>query len=150
MYEENKMKKILPIFILFLFLGATNCFSQNIIMKDYYDTVQGFEGAACAHYLGDINETETKESLALLKAIIPETAKTFTKLTKNNMWLCKQALNEWDYQKDECYLVFCAESRWANNCILLIVTIKENNDFDWIGISFNEKAMDDMQELLEN
>ena len=149
-HEEDNMKKILPMFILFLFFGATTCFSQNINMKDYHDYVQGFEGTSTAVYLGDINDNEIQERLELFMSIIPETARTVTKLTKNNMWLLKQALNEWDYTKDECYLVLCAESRWANNCILLIVTIEEDNDFDWFGISLNEKEMEEMQKMIDD
>ena len=141
-------KKSFIIFLIFL-LFTTKAFSQNFEMKSYSDYSKGFKGASAAIYIGNVNDEETEEKLDQFMNFMPETAKTFSKLTKNNMWLCKQALNEWDYEKDECYLVVCAESKWANDCILLIVKILGKDDFDWFGISLTEKDLQGMESLQE-
>lgn len=134
----------------FLFFISVKIFSQNYDLKDYSDILHEYSGASVAIYVGNVNDEDTNEKLDKFMGLIPETVKTFTKLTKNNMWLCKKALNEWDYEKDECYFVFCADSKWADEFIFLVVRIKGKDDFDWSGFLLTKKIINEMESKLED
>lgn len=99
------MKKIL--FALVISFVAT-AFAQNLDLKDYWDYDTGFKGVAAAVFVGKFNDDGFERKLDSFKEKIPDSANSISKITKNNRWLCKQALNEWEYEKDECYLVLCA------------------------------------------
>lgn len=139
------MKKIYIICFLHL-LFISNCFAQNTELKYYSDYSQDFSGYSVATYLNDYLDEELnianddEEFLEVLDEYIQSRLEEnvqdvnlipLSKLTKNNDWLFRQALNEWDYEKGEIYLVACTDSMFAKSGILLIVVIKGENDFLW-------------------
>lgn len=139
------MKKIYIICFLQL-LFISNCFAQNTELKYYSDYSQDFSGYSVAIYLENYLDEELnvageeEEFLEVLDEYIQSRLEEnvqdvnlipLSKLTKNNDWLFRQALNEWDYEKGEIYLVACTDSMFAKSGILLIVVIKGENDFLW-------------------
>lgn len=139
------MKKIYIICFLHL-LFISNCFAQNTELKYYSDYSQDFSGYSVAIYLENYLDEELnvageeEEFLEVLDEYIQSRLEEnvqdvnlipLSKLTKNNDWLFRQALNEWDYEKGEIYLVACTDSMFAKSGILLIVVIKGENDFLW-------------------
>lgn len=139
------MKKIYIICFLHL-LFISNCFAQNTELKYYSDYFQDFSGYSVAIYLENYLDEELnvageeEEFLEVLdeyiQSFLEENVQDInltplSKLTKNNDWLFRQALNEWDYEEGEVYLVACTDSMFAKSGILLIVVIKGENDFLW-------------------
>ena len=146
------MKKIYIICFLHL-LFISNCFAQNTELKYYSDYSQDFSGYSVAIYLENYLDEELnvageeEEFLEVLDEYIQSRLEEnvqdvnlipLSKLTKNNDWLFRQALNEWDYEKGEIYLVACTDSMFAKSGILLIVVIKGENDFLWRAFLMNE------------
>lgn len=138
------MKKIL--FALFFAFVAT-AFAQNFDLKDYWDFDTGYNGVAASIFVGNFKDDGFKEKLDAFMQKIPTSANVISKMNKRNRWLCQEALNEWEYEKDECYIVLCAESRFAHDCILLIVKIIGKDDFDWKGFSLTEKELIEMEKM---
>lgn len=140
------MKKIYIFCFLYL-LFISNCFAQNAELKFYSDYSQDFSGYSVATYLNDYLDEElniANDDEEFLEVFDDEYIQSFlneniqginltplSKLTKNNDWLFRQALNEWDYEKGEIYLVACTDSKFAKSGIFLIVVIKGENDFLW-------------------
>lgn len=145
------MKKIYIICFLYL-LFISNCFAQNTELKYYSDYSQDFSGYSVAIYYGnyldaELNVADEEDFLDILdesfQSRLEENAQDvnlipLSKLTKNNDWLFRQALNEWDYEEGEVYGVICTDSMFAKSEILLIVVIKGENDFLWRAFLMNE------------
>lgn len=145
------MKKIYIICFLYL-LFISNCFAQNTELKYYSDYSQDFSGYSVAIYYGnyldaELNVADEEDFLDILdesfQSRLEENAQDvnlipLSKLTKNNDWLFRQALNEWDYEEGEVYGVICTDSMFAKSGILLIVVIKGENDFLWRAFLMNE------------
>ena len=132
------MKKLFSIiFFLTISLGY-HCFAQNFDLK-YYSSIQdgdytsNYKGYSYAEYIGiasEINEDKIEEF-------------------KNNLWLIKKAINEWDYKIDEYYIVACADSPYADTGIFLFVKILGKDKFDWWGFVITEETMDEISSLFE-
>lgn len=145
------MKKIYIICFLHL-LFISNCFAQNTELKYYSDYSQDFSGYSVAIYYGnyldaELNVADEEDFLDILdesfQSRLEENVQDvnlipLSKLTKNNDWLFRQALNEWDYEEGEVYGVICTDSMFAKSEILLIVVIKGENDFLWRAFLMNE------------
>lgn len=140
------MKKF--IFIIFIFIVTTVCFAQNADMKHYTDYTQGFDGWAMSVYLDDLkkedvigNENELlnymNQEISSRTGLAP-----IPKLTKNNTWLFKKALNEWDYEPGEAYMVFCADSKYSNDGILIFTIIKRKDECLWRAYPININEID--------
>ena len=124
------MKKIAILFVL-LFVSIY-CHAQNADLKYYFDSRQGFEGYSVAVYL---DKNIEQEYFDFFNNKIAERLKPVTKLTKNNNWLFHKAMNEWDYENGEVYLVICTASRTTNEGILILALIKGKDDFIWHAYS---------------
>ena len=144
------MKKIFGLVSLFFLCGAAHCFAQNWDLK-YYSSLQDgdltnhYEGYALADFLGDGTGIDT-EPLDELEKLFPENIRRVTKLTKNTVWLCKKALNEWEYEQGEYYVVFCADSPHADTGLYLFVKIIGKDDFQWWGLMVTEDTLDSFLE----
>ena len=140
------MKKLICL-IAFLTV-STICFAQDADLKHYYDPIQGFEGWAMSEYIDSVKKEDVigLENIFLEfmdKEISDQTGLTsIPKLTKKNTWLLKQALNEWDYEPGEVYLVLCADSQYAKNGIAIFAVIKGKNDYLWRAYSISENDLD--------
>ena len=136
--------KILIVFIIFSINGLVSAQSSNL--KRYSDYRNGFRGVAAAEYIGTIKEINSESSeinVRMLEVLekFPPTGRTFDKISRNNYWLCQQALNEWDIKEDEVYVIMCADSMYAENAIIVIALIGNNGEsFSWWGktISIND------------
>ena len=140
------MKKIYIFCFLYL-LFISNRFAQNAELKFYSDYSQDFSGYSVATYLNDYLDEElniANDEEEFLEVCDDEYIQSFlneniqginltplSKVTKNNDWLFRQALNEWDYEEGEVYLVACTDSKFAKSAICLFVVINEENDFLW-------------------
>ena len=133
------MKKFL--FILLLIITSTICFAQNTDLKYYSDPIQGFSGCSVACYLEVFSKADLagqeSEFLNFLNDELSKKLTPVTKLTKNNNWLFHKALNEWDYERNEVYAVICADSKYAQDGILIFAIIKGKDDFIWRAYSVN-------------
>ncbi len=138
------MKKI--ICLIALLTVSTICFAQDAEMKHYYDPIQGYEGWAMSEYIDDVKKEDVigLENIFLeyLDKEVSAVLTSIPKLTKKNTWLFKQALNEWDYEPGEVYLVLCAESQYSKNGIAIFTIIKGKNDCIWRAYSINENDID--------
>ncbi|BDC93650.1 flagellar basal body-associated FliL family protein [Treponema bryantii] len=145
------MKKILSILSLILFLSFST-FAQNTNLKYYSDYTKDFSGYAVAVYQGtlkDLGITE-KEFFDRISETIDDTIPPVQKLTKKNNWLFRQALNEYDYEKDEIYIVACAESVYSSEALIFLVLVKGKNDVTWRAYNLKEDDISTLESLFEN
>lgn len=129
------MKKRLFI-ILFISIVSLKLFAQNSDLKYYSDFINNFSGYAVAVYYGNIQDTQYKTEKEVMNYISESCEGKLTrvyKLTKNNNWLYKQAMNEWDYEKGELYGVICADSLFSTNGIFFFVLVNGKDDFSWLA-----------------
>ena len=140
------MKKLICL-IVFLTV-STICFAQDADMKFYTDFNQGFSGWAMSVYLDDLKKEDVigneDELLGYMdQEISAQTGLTaIPKLTKKNTWLFKQALNEWDYEPGEVYAILCADSKYADDGILIFTIIKRKDECLWRAYSININDID--------
>ena len=138
------MKKIVFLFV--LLFASIHCFAQNADLKHYYDFSQGYDGWATAMFLDDYIKQDItgqeNDYFELINNKIAEKLTPITKLTKNNNWLFRKALNEWDYGKGEMYAVICSDSPFAKTGVMIVILVKENNDLIWHAYSINEGDFD--------
>lgn len=140
------MKKRVLLSIFITMLLGTKVFAQNFDLKSYSDYSQDFSGAAAAMFLGEMDselQSEYDSKLDLLSEQLTEVKK----LTKNNNWLLKKAMNEWEFQKGEIYLVFLAENRFSDNGIILFVQVDAKDHYIWRGWTISEDDIDSLPEL---
>lgn len=136
------MKKF-AVTVFALLLVSFNCAAQNFEPKYYSDSSQNFSGYAAATFLGTLSELEVGEE-EFFEAVSEEISEEISdleqvsKLTKKNDWLFRQALNEWNYEKDEAYVVVCADSEYASEALTLFVVVRGKDDFAWIGYLVRE------------
>ena len=119
------LKKILT-FLFCIFIFSVYSFAQNTNLKFYSDYSKDFSGYAVAVYQGtlkDLGITE-KELFNRLSETIDDTVPPIQKLTKKNNWLFRQALNEYEYEKDEIYIVACVDNLYSTEGLIFIVLIK--------------------------
>ncbi len=126
------MKKLI-IFFIILFSSVLYSFSQDFNPKYYSDYSKGFDGVAVAVFIGIDGEENTSIKIEEIKNRISSLGIATTKLSKKNKWLLEQALNEWEYEKDEYYIVMCADNMYSSDCIILFVKIMGKNSIDWEG-----------------
>ena len=138
------MKRKLIFCIFIIFLTSIKCFAQNTDLKYYSDYDKGFSGCSVAVYYGNLSELEAigqeQEFLDYLDEEIGDKLNSISKLTKNNDWLFRQALREWDYKKGEVYAVFCANSKFSREGIFLIVVIAEKENILWKAYLIDENT----------
>lgn len=136
------------IIIFSLLLTSINCFTQNAEPKHYSDYLKDFSGYAAAIFLGNLSELNNigeDEFLEMISDEIGDKLTAVSKLTKNNNWLFRQAMNEWDYEKGEVYFVVCYESEQSSNGLLFFTIVRAEDDFSWIAYIINEDDdLDDM------
>jgi hypothetical protein len=131
-------------FLITIFFVLVNGFlyTQNIDLKRYSSIMDGdyendYRGYAVAIYIEkDVND----EELDFIKDTLSSVGRDISKLSNNNLWLCWKALGEWDIEDGEVYLIFCADSPYPDNGILIIAIIEDNGEsFRWWGKFVSEK-----------
>ena len=143
------MKKIIILFV--LLFASIHCFAQNTDLKHYYDVVQGFDGWAISMYLEELDKNDIagyeQEFMDLMHKEISQKLTPIKKLNKNNKWLFQKALNEWDYEKGEAYVIGCTDSKYANSGILIFAIIRGKNDFLWRAYEMTENDLNNIDDL---
>ncbi len=121
-------------------------FAQNPDLKYYRDYSQDFEGYAGSVYFGKLDEiiydvSSIDEYFEIIKENMGDTLTPVSKLTKNNAWLLKKAMNEWDYEPEEIYLVFISQSYSGKNGILVLAVVDERKSYKWIAFNYDEDGL---------
>lgn len=139
-------------FIAVCFCVASSAFAQNFELKRYSSISDGdyqnkFSGVATAIYIGNVSDVD--EHIELIKSVFPDSIRGVSKLTKNNAWLCKKAMSEWEYQANEYYFVILADSVYSDNFILLLVTTESPENYSWCGWVLTEDDLPILTEAFE-
>ena len=128
------MKQSFCVILIVLFLPLS-VFAQNSDLKYYSDYSQGFEGWACSFFIGNFKEIAEEltadEAMELLTGKLVRSLKSVSKLTKNNSWLMKMALNEWECEEGELYSVFCTDSYFSESGLLIFAVIDGKESYKW-------------------
>ena len=130
------MKKKIISIICFLFIICLNCFAQNTDPKYYTDYTNDFSGYAVALYLGnlkELNDISPDDFFYKVSEKLDNDFNPIKKVTKKNNWLFKQALKEWEYEKNEVYVVCCADSKYSDDALVFFVVINGKDDFKWVA-----------------
>lgn len=151
--DQRKQTVLLATVAVFCVICLTigNIFAQNFDLKHYSTIMDGdyYSGYAIAILLSD--EELPKGKLNELETDILSKGKIINKLTKTNFWLCQKALDEWDVKDNEIYMIICANSLYADDCVVVIATIKDGGkSFNWMGSVLSSKDMRQKQPTAKN
>lgn len=132
-------KKHLLVTVFFIFLiGYIN--AQTFDLRHYSDFRSGFRGVAAAIYIDNIRYTDIEISDIELDEIMEEffeemfesQGRSVYRITRNNQWLARQALNEWDLEYGDIFLIVVAEHRFSETALVMIALVESNGeDFRW-------------------
>ena len=145
-------KRALFLAVLFCALAAAGA-SGNNTAKKYSDAKSGFEGWASAEYLSPMSVLN-EQGYENLKAFADDcekdviasddsvTYRRCNKLSRQDNYLIRAALGEYDYSAGEVYLVAITSDPpdTTNNALLVFVAIApDGRRFDWAGFYVAEK-----------
>lgn len=114
------MKKKIVLTVIFICSVFIAAYSQNMDLKHYMDDSSLDDGYAVAVYIPPNEESTVFDDFS------KELGRDLTKLSKFNIWLCWQALNEYDISDGESYIVLICKSLFSPEAIALYVTITNN------------------------
>jgi hypothetical protein len=114
------MKKRIILTVIFICSVFTAAYAQNMDLKHYVDDSSLDDGYAVAIYISPNEESTVFDNFS------KEPGRNLTKLSKFNVWLCWQALNEYDISDGESYIVFMCKELFSSEGIALYVTITNN------------------------
>ena len=114
------MKKKIVLTVIFICSVFIAAYSQNMDLKHYMDDSSLDDGYAVAVYIPPNEESTVFDHFS------KEPGRDLTKLSKFNIWLCWQALNEYDISDGESYIVLICKSLFSSEAIALYVTITNN------------------------
>jgi len=145
------MTKRTIFFILIISFSISIANAQTLDLK-FYSSIQDndyenyFSGYAGAMFLGD-SSTIDDEKIAEFKSYFPDNIQIVQKLNKNNKWLYKQAIGEWDYEIGEFYIVLCTDSPFSTNGIFLLVEIIGYDQFEWWAFILSEDILESLNDI---
>ena len=113
------MKKWIILTVIFICSVFTAVYAQQIDFK-YYNDLSENSGYAVAIYIPPNEESTVFDNFS------KEPGRDLTKLSKSNVWLCWQALNEYGISDGESYIVLICKSLFSPESIALYVTITNN------------------------
>ena len=127
------MKRVGIVFAIFFIAVQIICADEA---KYYSDCVTGYKGYAEAVYMDKGN---IEQNLEKARKGLEETASSdeydvsdILKLTKEDLWLCRSALSEYDLEDGEIYLVYWYHTPDPDTAKILIAVIKDNGkSFDY-------------------
>ena len=129
------MRKIFFCFFVFSISGYV--YAQDFNLRHYSDHRNGFRGVASAIFInnfGEIDLSELDERMLKFWDEIGIPGRSVDRITRNNYWLARQALNEWDIKDGDLFLIICAESRVSEEALLMIALIENRGEnFRWWG-----------------
>lgn len=130
------MKRVGIVFAIFFIAVQVICADEA---KYYSDCVTGYKGYAEAEYIGKGDSERYLEELEKAKEELQKVyldgkydVSDILKLTKEDLWLCRSALSEYDLEDREIYLVYWYRTPDQDTVKFLIAVIKDNgNSFDY-------------------
>ncbi|WP_315329841.1 hypothetical protein [Treponema socranskii] len=130
------MKRVGIVFAIFFIAVQIICADEA---KYYSDCVTGYKGYAEAEYIGKGDSERYLEELEKAKEELQKVyldgkydVSDILKLTKEDLWLCRSALSEYDLEDREIYLVYWYRTPDQDTVKFLIAVIKDNgNSFDY-------------------
>ena len=122
-----------------IFFIAVQVICANEPFKYYSDWETGYKGYAKAEYIGKGDSERYLEELEKAKEELQKVyldgkydVSDILKLTKEDLWLCRSALSEYDLEDREIYLVYWYRTPDQDTVKFLIAVIKDNgNSFDY-------------------
>ena len=114
------MKKKFALTVIFICSVFTAVYAQNTDLKHYMDDSSLDDGYAVAVYISPNEESTFFDKFSKAPG------RDLTKLSKFNVWLCWQALNEYDISDGESYIVLMCKELFSSEGIALYVTITNN------------------------
>ena len=128
------MKKRIILTVIFICSVFTAVYAQQIDFK-YYNDLSENSGYAVALYIPPNKESTVFDKFSKTPG------RDLTKLSKFNVWLCWQALHEYDINDGESYIVIMSKELSSSNGIILYVTITNNGtSFKYWGKAVNINA----------
>ena len=130
------MKRVGIVFAIFFIAVQVICADEA---KYYSDCVTGYKGYAKAEYIGKGDSERYLEELEKAKEELQKVyldgkydVSDILKLTKEDLWLCRSALSEYDLEDREIYLVYWYHTPDPDTAKILIAVIKDNGkSFDY-------------------
>lgn len=116
--------------VLFILLNGF-LYSQNLDLRYYSDHEKGYRGYSSAIYIAkDLDE----KSLEYVGGEYLSAGKRIDKLSKNNLWLCWKALDEWEIEEGEVYFILCTDDKYSDTGIMIVAVIENGGEnFSWWG-----------------
>lgn len=122
-----------------IFFIAVQVICANEPFKYYSDWETGYKGYAKAEYIGKGDSERYLEELEKAKEELQKVyldgkydVSDILKLTKEDLWLCRSALSEYDLEDREIYLVYWYHTPDPDTAKILIAVIKDNGkSFDY-------------------
>ncbi len=129
------MRKKIALTVIFMCSVFTAVYAQNTDPKYYWDGSSLDSGYAAAVYISPNEESTVFDKFSKTPG------RDLTKLSKFNVWLCWQALHEYDINDGESYIVIMSKELSSSNGIILYVTITNNGtSFKYWGKAVNINA----------
>jgi len=144
----NKKYLIFPIIFLFVY-GALS--AQTFDFRHYSDVRNGFRGVATAIFIDNISDVDLEDEnfdldermWEFFDEMFESRGRNVDRITRNNHWLAQQALNEWNLEERDIFLVLCAENMRAETILVMLVLIDANGeDFAWWGRVMSTRDFD--------
>ena len=132
------MKRI-GIVVAVFFIAVQAICAGDFDFKYYSDWETGYKGYAKAEYIGKGDAERYLEELEKAKEELQKVyldgkydVSDILKLTKEDLWLCRSALSEYDLEDGEIYLVYWYRTPDQDTVKFLIAVINDNgNSFDY-------------------
>ena len=124
------MKKRVILTLIFICSVFTAAYAQEFKSKRYYNAKLNEVGYAGIGFLG-----ETSPTREFLEEILSEKGRIVAqKLSNMTLWLCEQALNEYDFKEGETYMVICSSDSVPYSYTTVILTITDQDgSFMWLA-----------------
>ena len=127
------MKRVGIVFAVFFIAVQVICAGEA---KYYSDWETGYKGYAEAEYIGKGDAEryleEIKEKFQKAELDGEYDVSDILKLTKEDLWLCRSALSEYDLEDGEIYLVYWYYTPDPDAFKFLVAVIKDNGkSFDY-------------------
>ena len=127
------MKRVGIVFAIFFIAVQVICAGEA---KYYSDWETGYKGYAEAVYMGKGDAEryleEIKEKFQKVYLDGKYDVSDILKLTKEDLWLCRSALSEYDLEDGEIYCIYWYHTPDPDTAKILIAVIKENGKaFDY-------------------
>lgn len=129
-----KYKKAVVVLVIALFVAT---FASAQMLKSYYDWENGYSGKAYALY---VNTTNTVDPIDVASSVREYSLtlglhylRPAHKLSKQEYFLIKSALNEYNCSKNEIYYVTLVQGR---EMLLLVVDIIDSQFYNWCSVGY--------------